>query len=64
MEKTTKTYEVRIYAYIDATSPQEAEELYEQGEYFVDYHEIVDYDENGFENVLNQWDIEGMVNNG
>ena len=56
----SKEYEVRIYAFITADSLEEAEELYADGEYFIDYHEIVDYDDNGSEVTYDQWDIEAL----
>lgn len=56
----TNTYEVVIYATVEADSLEEAEEVYAQGEWSIDYHEIVDYDENDMEVRYNQWDIERM----
>ena len=56
----SKDYQVIMYAWIEADSLEEAEELYAQGEYFLDYHEICDYDENGNEVKYDQWDIEAM----
>ena len=53
-------YEVVIYAIVEADSLEEAEELYADGEYYIDYHEIVDYDSNGNEVKYDQWDIERM----
>jgi hypothetical protein len=57
----SKEYQVIMYAFIEADSLEEAEELYSEGEYFLDYHEIVDYDENGMEVKYDQWDIERMA---
>ena len=52
-----------MYAFIEADSLEEAEELYADGEYFLDYHEIVDYDDvTGAEVRYDQWDIEEMRN--
>jgi DNA-dependent RNA polymerase auxiliary subunit epsilon len=49
-----KEYEIRITAYVQADSLKEAEELYADGEYSIDYHVIVDedgteYDQNDIE---------------
>ena len=55
------TYEVIIYATVEANSIEEAEEVYSQGEWSIDYHEIVDYDDNGMEVKYDQWDIEQMA---
>jgi hypothetical protein len=57
----TKQYEVIIYATVDADSLEEAEEVYSMGEWSIDYHEIVDYDENGMEVKYDQWDIEKLA---
>ena len=57
----SRQYEVIMYAFIEADSLEEAEELYADGEYFLDYHEIVDYDDvTGAEVRYDQWDIEAM----
>lgn len=56
----SKEYQVIMYAYVTAESLEEAEELYADGEYFIDYHEICDYDENGNEVKYDQWDIEEL----
>jgi len=45
LRNTMKTYEVTIYATVEADSLQEAEMLYSEGDYSIDYHEISDYDE-------------------
>ena len=59
----SRQYEVIMYAFIEADSLEEAEELYADGEYFLDYHEIVDYDDvTGAEVRYDQWDIEEMRN--
>ena len=52
----TKTYQVIVYGYIEAESLQEAEEIYEGGGWYPDYHEIEDEDGQKFD----QWDIEQM----
>lgn len=57
----TNTYEVIIYATVEADSLEEAEEVYAQGEWSIDYHEIVDYDDNGMEVKYDQWDIMAMA---
>ena len=57
-----KEYQIVMYAYVTANSLQEAEQMYEDGDYFPDYHEIIDYDENGMEVKYDQWDIEEMSN--
>lgn len=58
-----KDYQVIVYAWVTASSLQEAEEIYESGDWFVDYHEIVDYDDNGMEVKYDQWQIEEMSTN-
>lgn len=51
-------YQVIVYGYITADSLEEAEEIYESGKWYPDYHEIED--ENG--NKFDQWQIEEMSN--
>lgn len=58
-----KTYEITIYATVEASSLEEAEMLYSNGDYSIDYHEISDYDELGNEIKYDQRDIEEMSNN-
>jgi hypothetical protein len=58
-----KTYEITIYATVEASSLEEAEMLYSNGEYSIDYHEISDYDDFGNEIKYDQRDIEEMGNN-
>ena len=59
--ETEREYQVIMYAYVTASSLEEAEDLYADGEYYIDYHEICDYDSvTGAEVKYDQWDIEAM----
>jgi len=51
------SYQVIVYGYITADSLQEAEEIYESGEWSVDYHEIEDEQGQKFD----QWQIEEIA---
>lgn len=42
--ETEKEYQIITYAWIKAKSLEEAEAMYEDGDYFVDYHVIEDED--------------------
>ena len=53
-----KEYQVIVYGWITASSLQEAEAIYEDGDWFVDYHVIED--ENGQQ--FDQDDIERLSN--
>lgn len=44
-----KEYLIKMEAWITAESAEEAEHKYEAGDYFIDSHEVYEYDENGFE---------------
>lgn len=51
-------YQVIVYGYITADSLEEAEAIYESGDWFVDYHVIEDedgqqYDQNDIEELSN-----------
>ncbi len=52
-----KTYEINITAYVEASSLAEAEQKYSVGEYYIDYHEIIDYNEDGEPVAYDQWSI-------
>lgn len=52
-----KSYEITITAFVEATSVAEAEEKYAMGDYYIDYHEITDYNEDGEPVTYNQWSI-------
>lgn len=51
-------YQVIVYGWITADSLEEAEEIYESGDWFPDYHEIEDEDGQKYD----QWDIERLSN--
>lgn len=53
-------YQVIVYGWITADSLEEAEEIYESGDWFPDYHEIEDEDGQKYD----QWDIERLSNVG
>ena len=44
-----KEYLVKMEAWITASSLEEAEMKYESGDYYIDGHDIYEYDENGWE---------------
>lgn len=56
--ETEKEYQVIVYGWITATSLAEAEEIYENGGWYPDYHVIENEDGQQFD----QWDIEQMEN--
>jgi len=56
--KEMPDYQVIVYGYITADDLKEAEELYEAGEWFPDYHVLED--ENGQQ--FDQNDIEELAN--
>lgn len=51
-----KDYQVIVYGWITASSLAEAEEIYESGDWGVDYHVIEDEDGQQYD----QWDIEAL----
>jgi len=56
--KKMAEYQVIVYGWITADSLQEAEDIYENGKWYPDYHVIED--ENGQQ--FDQWQIEELSN--